>query len=58
VEVNQDFEVVGPSPTNCLVEVIGLALNVRLAARDIVCPVRHRNSNVVKSGSWSTLAKR
>lgn len=56
VQINQNFETVVSSPADGLVEVGGLALDVRFAAGDIVGPETDRNSDVVKTGSWCVSA--
>lgn len=50
VQVNHDLEVVVPCPPNHTVEVLGLTLDVRLAARNVVGPVPNWHTDVVETG--------
>lgn len=51
MQVNHDFDIVIPCPSNHPVEVLGLTLDVRLTARNVVGPEPDRDSDVVQPGS-------
>lgn len=48
MKINHDFQAVIPGPTNHPVEVFGLTLDIRLAARYVVGPVSDRHADVVQ----------
>lgn len=52
MKLKKDLEAVVASPSDGLVNVWPLALDVRLASADVVSPVADRKANVVESSSW------
>ena len=49
VEIDNNFDVVGPRPLDGLLKIRKLSRNERLSRADLECPVADGNSNVVKA---------
>ncbi len=49
MQVDQYLETMIPRPTDSMVEIVRLALDVGFPSRDIVCPVTDRNANIIQA---------